>query len=243
MNTFGSIKTRIEKTATELVNKSSFKRFIFEFNSIILKNKDLSELYYIYDDLSDNKGMDNDLANDYINESVEYSQILLESQVKNLNYLDTWISSWNKSKINNYTEIDNVIYTKGIKNLESILESKKKIKNILITEKKETIVKESVSLPISSIVKIANENLKNDLPDLNESEKKELNEILSLDVNELKKEFSTLKNKVIKNLKSSLNESVDKDLNNTISKTIQKISDSKCSHYDFYKLKMLSLGL
>ena len=80
MNTFGTIKTKIENTAIELSKKSEFKRFIFEFKHLVLENKDLSELYYIYDDLSSNKGLPIDIANDYINESIEYSQILLESQ-------------------------------------------------------------------------------------------------------------------------------------------------------------------
>ena len=71
MSTFGTIKTKIENTAVELAKNPSFKRFIFEFNAMVLKNKDLSELYYIYDDLSSNKGIPSDIANDYINESIE----------------------------------------------------------------------------------------------------------------------------------------------------------------------------
>jgi hypothetical protein len=243
MNTFGNIKTNIENTAVELTKKPEFKRFIFEFNSLILKNKDLSELYFIYDDLSSNKSLSEDIVIDYINESIEYSQILVESQIKNINHLNTWINSWNKSNKNNYSDIDNIIYSKGIKNLESILESKKRIKNTLVLESKKLPVKENFNLPISSIVKIANENLKKELPELNESEKKELQEILSLNGEKLKSEFEKTKNIVLNNLKNSLNESKDNELNNTISKTIEKIKSSKCNHYDFYKLKKLSTGL
>jgi hypothetical protein len=243
MNTFGNIKTNIENTAVELAKKPEFKRFIFEFNSLILKNKDLSELYFIYDDLSSNKSLSEDIVIDYINESIEYSQILVESQIKNINHLNTWINSWNKSNKNNYSDIDNIIYSKGIKNLESILESKKRIKNTLVLESKKLPVKENFNLPISSIVKIANENLKKELPELNESEKKELQEILSLNGEKLKSEFEKTKNIVLNNLKNSLNESKDNELNNTISKTIEKIKSSKCNHYDFYKLKKLSTGL
>ena len=230
MSTFGKIKTKIENTAVELAKKPNFKRFIFEFKSLVLNNKDMSELYYIYDDLSSNKELPQDLANDYINESIEYSQVLIESQNKNIDYLNQWINSWNKSNINNYTDIDNVIYNNNIRNLESVLESKSKIT-------------ESIELPLSSVIKIANENLKNELSSLNESEKKELENVLSLNFDDMKKEFLTLKENVIGNLKNTLNESAEKDIDGTINKTIEKIMDAKCNYYDYYKLKKLSLGL
>lgn len=243
MSTFGKIKTKIENTAIELAKKPNFKRFIFEFKSLVLNNKDISELYYIYDDLSTNKELPQDLVNDYINESIEYSQILLESQNKNINYLNLWINSWNKSNINNYSDIDNIIYNSSIRNLESVLESKSKIKKTLISEITKSKIKESIELPLSSVIKIANENLKNELSNLNESEKKELENILSLDFEDMKKEFSTLKENVIGNLKKTLNESAENEIDNTINKTIEKIMEAKCNYYDYYKLKKLSLGL
>jgi hypothetical protein len=243
MSTFGTIKTKIENTASELAKKPSFKRFIFELNSLILKNKDLCELYYIYDDLSSNKGLPSDIVNDYINETVEYSQVLLESQSKRLKDVSLWINSWNDKEQNNYLDIDNAIYTTGIRNLESILESKKNIKNTITKEENKTPVIESVNLPISSMVKIANENLKKELGSLNENDKNQLDEILSLTGEELKENFNEVKKIVLENLKQSLNESVDNDLQNTINKTINKIMDTKCNHYDYYKLKKLSLGL
>jgi len=243
MNTFGTIKTKIENTAIELSKTPEFKRFIFEFKHLVLENKDLSELYYIYDDLSSNKGLPNDIANDYINESIEYSQILLESQGNRLKDINVWINSWNKNTSNNYSDIDDVIYKTGIKNLENILESKKNIKNIITKEESRKDITESINIPISSMVKIANENLKKELGHLNENDKKELDEILSLNGEELKENFDNLKKLVLDNLKVSINESSDKELESTINKTINKVMESKCNHYDYYKLKKLSLGL
>ena len=243
MNTFGTIKTKIENTAIELSKKSEFKRFIFEFKHLVLENKDLSELYYIYDDLSSNKGLPIDIANDYINESIEYSQILLESQNNRLKDINVWINSWNKKTTNNYSDIDNVIYKTGIKNLENILESKKNIKNIITKEESRKDITESINIPISSMVKMANENLKKELGHLNENDKKELDEILSLNGEELKENFDNLKKLVLDNLKVSINESSDKELEGAINKTINKVMESKCNHYDYYKLKKLSLGL
>jgi hypothetical protein len=223
MSTFGNIKTNIENTAVEIAKKPSFKKFIREFNSLVLENKDLAELYYIYDDLSSNKGLDNDLANDYINESVEYSQIITNK--------------------NNYSDIDNAIYSKGIKNLESILESKKNIKNLLTKEPSRKDVSEKYNVPISTMVKIANESLKKEISTLSITEQKELESIVSLSYDDLVVEMKNLKNHVVDKLKSNLNESKEDELKDSIKKTIGKIMDAKCTHYDYYKLKKLSLGL
>lgn len=242
MNTFGKIKTNIENTAVDLAKDSRFKRFMFEFNTLVLKNKDISELYNIYDDLSTNKGLSADIVNDYINESIEYSQILIESQQKNINHLNNWILSWNKTSSNNYSDIDNAIYNTSIRNLEIVLESKKNIKNTLLKESKKEL-KESANLPLTSMVKIANESLKKEFSNLNESDKKELNSILSLSLDDVKKEMTSLKENVIKNLKSNLNESKDLTLNETIENTIKKINESKVDHYNLYKLRKLNLGL
>jgi len=242
MSTFGNIKTNIEKTATKLAKKPQFKRFIFEFNSLVLKNKDISELYNIYDDLSSKKGISPDIANDYVNESIEYSQVLIESQSRNLDYLNSWISSWTKSNQNEYSDIDNAIYNNSIRNLESVLESKNNIKKTLISEEKVN-VKENINLPISLMVNVANKTLSKQISNLSEEDKKELKDIMSLDKEELKKEINNLKEEVKSKLNKTLNESTDSDLQNKINQTINKIMETKCNHYDYYKLKKLSLGL
>jgi hypothetical protein len=242
MSTFGNIKTNIEKTATKLAKKPQFKRFIFEFNSLVLKNKDISELYNIYDDLSSKKGISPDIANDYVNESIEYSQVLIESQSRNLDYLNSWISSWTKSNQNEYSDIDNAIYNNSIRNLESVLESKNNIKKTLISEEKVN-VKENINLPISLMLNVANKTLSKQISNLSEEDKKELKDIMSLDKEELKKEINNLKEEVKSKLNKTLNESTDSDLQNKINQTINKIMETKCNHYDYYKLKKLSLGL
>lgn len=244
MNTFGNIKTRIEMASINLYGKPIFKTFMNHFNSLVLENKDMAEIYYLYDDLSSKKGLDNSIAYDYLNESLEYSQILIENSKKNIQRLDSWISLFVESnEKNNYKDIDNVIYNNSIKNLESILESKKNIMNTLISEEKISTISESYNLPISSMVKIANDTLKKELTSLNESDKKELSEILKLNGKELKEEFEKTKKIVLDNLKVSINESTDNELKGTINKTINKVMEAKCNHYDYYKLKKLSFGL
>jgi hypothetical protein len=243
MNTFGTIKKKIEKVSTELYKKPEFKKFISELKIMVLENKDVSELYYIYDDLSKSKGLPKDIADDYLNETLEYSEILIESSMRELHLLDQWVSYYIQESHNDYKDIDNAIYNKSIRNLESILESKNRIKKTLISEEVKETIKEGSYLPISSMVKIGNESLKKEFNKLNESERKELNDILTLSEDEVKKEMSELKETVIKGLKNTLTESKDGDLDTTIQNTINKIMESKEDHYNLYKLRKLNTGL
>jgi len=245
MATFGEIKTKIEETFINLYGKKEFKYFSNQFRTIVLENKDIAELYYIYDDLMQNKGMSVDLVNDYVNESVEYSQILVENNSKILSKVNSWINAidLHSNSNNKYETIDTVIYNKSIKNLESILESKKQISKILTTPKKDKIVSESINLPLETMIKVANSKLNEEISNLSETEKNEIKEIVSLSKDELGLRMERLKESIVGNLKMKLNESDEKDLKNTIQKTVDKIQNSPIDFYNYYKLKQLQEGL
>ena len=242
MNTFGTIKTKIEKASIGLYGKPEFKVYMSQLKTMVLENKDLSELYYIYDDLSKKKGLSNNIATDYINESIEYSQILIENNKRSLKNVDEWISSIVKKSVNNYKDIDVTIYNKSIKNLETVLESKKRIINTMISEDKLKI-KESINLPLKTMLRVANDRLNKELSNISDAERKELIELSSLSDKSIKLEIDTLKENVISNLKSSLNESKENDLKDTIENTIKKISESKYDKYNLYQLRKLNQGL
>ena len=242
MNTFGTIKTKIEKASIGLYGKPEFKTYMSQLKTMVLENKDLSELYFIYDDLSKKKGLSNDIATDYINESIEYSQILIENNKRSLKNVDEWISSIVKKSVNNYKDIDVTIYNKSIKNLETVLESKKRIINTIISENKIEI-KESINLPLKTMLRVANDRLNKELSNISESERKELIELSSLSDKSIKLEIDTLKENVISNLKTSLNESKENELKDTIENTIKKISESKYDKYNLYQIRKLNQGL
>jgi len=210
-----------------------------------LENKDIAELYYIYNDLTENKGISVDLVNDYINESVEYSQILVENNNKELSRINSWINSidLHGDVKNIYETIDNVIYNNSIKNLENILESKKQISKTLSTPKKEVTIKESINLPLETMLKVANSKLNDEITNLSESEKNDIKEIVSLSKTELENRMENLKECIIENLKVKINESTESDLKNTIEKTVTKIQNSPVDFYNYYKLRQLQEGL
>jgi len=243
MNKFGEIKSKVEQISVDLFGKDDFTKFMRGFKSNILENKDLTEMFYIYDDLSSKKGLSKDIATDYVNESVEYCQILIENNKSSLNKLTKWVSQYKVDSPNNYKNIDSIVYGNSIRDLETVLECKKNIISTIISEETKKQIKESVNLPLSTMVKVAEENLKGEISNLTESEKNELVSISSLSKEELETEFNSLKESVISNLKGSLNESKEDEIKTMIGQTITKISDSKCTHYDLYKLRKLNQGL
>jgi hypothetical protein len=242
MNTFGLIKTKLEEASISTFKNKQFDKFMIGFKKFVLENKDMSELYYIYDDLSTNKGLSSDIVDDYINENIEYSRFLISENQKSISHLGQWISNIVKSNDNNYKNIDTLIYNNSIKNLESILESKKEVKNTLIKESKKEEIKESVNLPISTMVKVYESNLKNNLS-LNETELKEISDLKNVSFEDMKKEMKELKESVSLKLKGTINESTDTELSSKIEETIKKVNDSKLDHYNLYKLRKLNEGL
>jgi hypothetical protein len=210
--------------------------------SNLLENKDLAELYYIYDDLSQKKGLDKTIATDYINETIEYSQILLENNLDGIIKLNEWVNKISTDTKNNYQDIDNVVYIKSIRNLETLLESKKNILNIISSENK-IKVNESFNLPISSMLKVANQNLNDELKNISESDMKEIESLSSMSKEELKENISKIQESIIPKLKSTLNESSDSSVKSKIEETIQKIKSSPIDKYNLYKLTKLYQGL
>jgi hypothetical protein len=243
MNTFGTIKTKIENVFTDLYGKKEFKPFMNQFKIMVLENKDIAELYAIYDDLKTNKGLPKDIADDYVNESIEYSQVLIETNTNKLYKLDKWISNFNNKNTNDYKDIDFPIYNTSIRNLEKILESKNKIKKTITESAKKEVEKEILNLPLSSMINVANKTINSKFSNISEEDKKELNSIVSLSLDEVKKEMESLKENVKTKLTNNLNESKDFELKEKINNTIKKLDESKIDHYNLYKLRKLNEGL
>ena len=245
MKPFGKIKTKIEESMVKLYGKQEFKNHMINFKKNILENKEISKIFYIYDDLSSKKGLDKEIASDYVNESIEELQKLIDKNTKQITSLSQWIDGVLSEEINsNYSDIDNVVYNnKSIKNLENVLESKKNIKNLITTAKENVVMTESINIPLSSMLKIASNSFNKEFENISEEDKKELKELLSLTKEEVKTKHGELKESVLGKLKSNLNESTDSEITEKINLTIEKISESKSDLVSLYKLTQLNQGL
>lgn len=231
--TFGQIKTNIEnKLMNSYKNEKEFKKNILEFKKDILQKKSLSKLYNLYDQLSTPQGMNESLAKEYLNEGLDLISKLI-SDVK-------ITKTKNGLNENNYRDIDNLVYSSNIDLVERI-NSKNRIINILTTEKKS--LSENVNLPLSSMVNIANQTIKNYLSNLNEGEKEEVLTLLSSDTKVLEENYNNLKKVAIEKLQGILTSETDVETKNKVNETIDKLQKDKCDHLSYIKLKSLSDSL
>jgi hypothetical protein len=244
MNSFGYIKTKIEKVFSKGHYDKDFKKNIKEFKRYVLNQKPLSEAYFLYDELSSQKGLNENIVDDYISESFEYLKNIIDNNKKKIHELSKWVDSILKEDVKNeYEDIDKQIYTKNIvKDLESLIESKQRIKKNLMSTK---IIKEGnlINLPLSSMIKIATNTFNKEFETLNEEEKKEFRYLSSLKGKQLNEEIKKVKSSVLEKLSSNLNESKEYELKEKIQKTIDKVNESKDTAYTLYKLQQLEKGL
>jgi hypothetical protein len=233
---FGILKTKIENVLLESYKNDSFKQELKTFKKLVLENKNINRLYYIYDDLSTNKGLSNEVANDYINEMVTlYENTVNKIIPADLKKVTDWANNSSVTE-NNYEVIDNLLSNKVL-NLESKIQSKKIISETIT--KTPVIEKEVVKVPLSTMVTMANKTISNYIDNLNESEKKEFNELLSVDDSELEPKYSTIKENVVEKLETMYNQNSEKSTRQAITETIEKISTEKYDKLNYYKLKNL----
>jgi hypothetical protein len=122
------------------------------------------------------------------------------------------------------------------------LENKVKSKKVIVESLKKTVVnenKETILLPLSSMVRVANKSIEEFVSNLNESEKKELNLLLKEDESILVERFQNLKDEAVVKLVVVLESESDDLVKNTINETIDNIKSKKFDRLEYFKLKNL----
>ena len=140
---FGILKTKIEDLLIESYKNDTLKRDMFVFDELILKNKNLSKLYYLYEELSTNKGLSKELANELINQSITlYENLVNKISSENINEIKLWVGSQNTK--NRYADLDN-LFSKNVTDMINKVVSKNQIAESLMknTEKPKPIIKAS----------------------------------------------------------------------------------------------------
>ena len=231
--TFGTIKSVIEENLLESYkNELEFKKTLREFKHNVLKNKQLSKVYAIYDQLSKPQGLSESEAKEYLEEGLSLIQRLLPT-IKLPKTLNEFVQ-------NNYEDIDLLVYNKKI-DLKERIEAKKRILNNICKSKES--LKETINLPINSMVLIANQTLRNYIDNMDENSKKEFFEIVSEDTKSLESKFETLKESTIVKLQTILDNENEDELKVKISETIDKLKSEKFNQINFLKLKNLESSI
>ena len=227
--TFGAVKSVIEKNLLESYkNEKEFKKTLREFKHNVLSNKSMSKAYTIYDQLSTPQGLSEQDAKYFIEEGIN----ILNKVVPSVKLP----SNVTEKTPNNYSDIDTLVYSQKINLIERVNAKKNLIK--ILTSSKES-VKESVNIPISSMVAVANQTIRNYIETLDENSKKEFIQIVSEDTKVLENKFETIRESAISKLNNILEKEEAQEMKTRISETIDKIKLEKFDQLNFLKLKNL----
>jgi hypothetical protein len=227
--TFGKIKSIIENKLIESYkDEKEFKKSLREFKHNVLNNKTMSKLYSLYDQLSTPQGLTESDAKDFLDEGINLIQKLLP----NIKLPKTF----SENVENKYSNIDALVYTNKLNLLERV-NSKKNITKILTSNT--NIVKESINIPLKSMVSIANQTLNNYVDNLDESSKKEFLQLISEDSKSLEDKFETIRESAISKLNSILEKEEELELKTKLSETIDRLKGEKFDQLNYLKLKNL----
>jgi hypothetical protein len=227
--TFGNIKSIIEKNLLESYSdEKEFKKSLREFKHNVLNNKSMSKAYTLYDQLSTPQGLSEEDAKDFLEEGIN----LLGRVLPTLKLPKTL----SENVDNKYSDLDILTNPNKI-DLHERVNARKKIIKILTTKKES--IKESINIPIKSMVSIANRTLREYIETLDESSKKEFFQIISEDTKTLENKFEILKETTINKLNDLLNNETESEIKTKLSETIDKLKNEKFDQISFLKLKNL----
>ena len=236
---FGELKSKIEIYLSESYKKGTLKDNLFIFEELVLKNKNISRIFFLYDELSTKKGLQESIVNEFINESITaYENLTNKVNPYSLKEIKMWVGHIKCE--NKYKEIDNLFST-NVLTLESKIKSKKIICEILKTKEQEK--KEIIKVPLKSMLNVANKTVGKFISSLKESEQKELKKILSTPKTQLIENYNDAKDLVLEKLNEKKNNENDSDTINTIDQVLLKIQKESFSELNYYHLKQLKESL
>ena len=231
--TFGNVKSIIEKNLLESYNnEKEFKKSLREFKHNVLNNKSMSRAYALYDQLSTPQGLSEQDAKDFLDEGLNLLMKILPS-VK-------LPKSLVENVENKYVDLDVLTSTNKLDLIERI-NSRKNVLKVLTTKKEN--IKESINIPIKSMVSIDNQTLRGYIEGLDENSKKEFFQIISEDTKTLEDKFETLRESTINKLNNMLENETEFEIKTKLTETIDKLKTEKFDQISFLRLKSLESSI
>jgi hypothetical protein len=244
MNKFGVLKTKILKKLTESYSNKN-KGEVKDILNTIKENKDFKEMYLFYEEIENKYFDDKEIAKLYVE---EIQSVLKDKSDKIASFskdLNTKLKDVEINENELYSNLDLLVQSENLSNVDKKIIAKKKLVEHLTT-KKEIVKKEETQL-------VENENLlyavlANNFNvlynhSLNESQKKELQGILSLSDEDLEVKISDLKESILGQVGNILSESKDGDLTSKLTKVKDEVNEMKSSKFNYYRLVQLKNGL
>jgi hypothetical protein len=235
----GLLKSKIEKQLIESFKKESLKNNMFIFKELVLENKNLSKLLFLYDNLSQRKHLSESTAIDLINQSIViYENTINKLSKKELNELNLWIGHIRTN--NEYSDLDN-LFSNNILTLEDKVKSKSTILENL--KKEPSKVEPKINIPLNLVIESANKTVKEFINTLEDTSKKVLLKILKEDEDKLQVKYEILKETTVEKLEELKDNESDSEVVRTINETIQKLETETFDRISYFKLFELNRNI
>ncbi len=246
MSKVGIIKSKLIKKLTESYgnkNKSELKDII----KTIVENKKFKELYLFYEEMENKYIEDKETAKLYIEglETMLNSQSTVTEISDFCTNLDKKLGDIEVETNELYESLDQLFTRDSLSNIENKVMARKKLVEHL-TKKKETPNKQAEPFTVNeSLLYGVLANNFNVLYSntLNEEQKEEFKNIMSLSNDEIETKTAELKENINSKIESILTESTDKEFNDKLNKVKEEVNGKEASRLNYFRLVELRNGL
>jgi hypothetical protein len=243
MNKFGTVKTKVLQKITEAYANGD-KKEIKNILTTIKKNSDFKGLYLFYEHVENKYMEDKEDAKLFVNSIVP----LLQHKMKNVKSTSKILGESLKdiSSLENtvYDDLDILAEEDSLLNQDKKIIAKLRLIEHLVTKKEE----KETNIPVITNEALLHTILANNFNvlydnTLNESEKKELSELLSISDTDLKTNFKTLQEEVTEKMNDLIKEEKNLELLGRLNEAHIEAGQLKPSKLNYYKLQQLKKGL
>ena len=245
MNKFGVLKTKMLTKLTDSYTKEN-KNEVKDILKTIKENKEFKEMYLFYEEIESKYFEDKEVAKLYVE---EVSGMLKEKSSEILKFTKTLNEKFGNVEITEnelYSTLDQLTENDNLNNIEKKVLAKRKLVNHLVTKKEVNESKTGVYSQNENLLHAVLANNFNVLYSntMNESQKEELKNILSISQKELETKTSELKESILTKVDSLLSESVsDNEMSSKLNKVKNEVNEMTLSKYNYYRLNELKNGL
>jgi hypothetical protein len=245
MNNFGKIKSKLLKTITEAYEQGKLKNNTKNLIKVIKKNKDFKEMYMFYEEIENKYFDDKEVARLYVE---EIGNILKQKASKVKDFCEVINMSVYNAQIDEnelYDSIDQLLEEDSLKNIDKKVVAKKKLVEHLTTKKE---IKETKNSQYSANENLLHAVLANNFNvlynnTLNENQKEELKNILSLSNEDLEIKTKELKEDILTKVESMISESKEDEFINKLTNVKTEVTSIKPSKLNYFRLTELKNGL
>jgi hypothetical protein len=213
--------------------------------SLIKENKDFVESYLLYESIENKYFSDSETAKFYVEELSKSLNGKSKSLRKFIDRVNETIGDVETKYLSVYDSLDCLMEEDNLLNIENKVRAKMDLVNYLTTKKE---IMESVHKPHSKNENLLYAVLANNFnvlynSSLNESEKNELKNVLSLNNDDLKKSITDLKESINNKITNLLSESSETELSDKLNSVRNEIQEMNISRVNYLRLKQLKSDL